>query len=77
MTDRQRKMLHHALGLDQAAKPYRDYYSTHPRADTYADVTALVEAGYFTPGDPPRHGDLRVYFVTPAGAALFGVELPR
>lgn len=68
ITDNQREILRHALGLGRNSDAYRNYFVTGPGSDDYADCEALVAAGLMTKrsGGPLSGGD-PVYRVTDAG----------
>jgi len=73
MTDEQRHILRHALGLNRGAEaaiegPYRNHFVTGPGSVDYPHCEALVEAGLMRKraGDEISGGS-PVYHVTPAG----------
>lgn len=48
MTDRQRDILLHALGLDRTpnrSRPYRNHYCSEPGCSGHDDILALVDQG--------------------------------
>ncbi len=69
MTDRQREILRHALGLDRGGVAYRDHYCASPSSLDYDDCEALVAGGLME----RRIGAYSIYFVTTNGRqALLG-----
>ena len=79
ITDRQRDILRHALGVGRGRTAgWRNYFCTGPGSDDYDDCEALVAAGLMTKrsGGPLSGGD-PVYRVTDAGQdALVGRPKP-
>ena len=47
-TKRQRDILRHALGLDQAKESYRNHFCTGDGSDDYQDCRALEAMGVMT-----------------------------
>jgi len=69
MTDIERKILRHSLGLDGKTKrSYRNRFCAGPGTDSYPHCEALVSAGFMDkrPSDNPSSG-LSIYYVTAAG----------
>ena len=68
MTEKQRDILRHALGLGRERNSYRNHFVTGPGSDDYADCEALVAAGLMhrREGNPLSGGD-PIYSVTKAG----------
>ncbi len=60
LTNKQREIILHALGLTRGSREYRNHFVTGPGSDDYADCEALVAAGLMaklrgnvlTGGDP-------------------------
>ena len=45
LSDRERDILRHTLGLDRARVSYRNHYSSTPQADSYLICMGLVAKG--------------------------------
>ena len=77
-TPRQRQTLIHSLGLDIAAKPYRNRYLS-PASGPAADrVNELIGLGLMVRGETIAGGDGHGQFyahVSRAGFAVIGVEV--
>ena len=83
MTNEQRDVMRHALGLGRASREYRNHFVTGPGTTDYPHCEALVAAGLMRrrEGNPLSGGD-PIYSVTDAGraalkthnAALTGAE---
>jgi hypothetical protein len=70
MTDEQREIMRHALGLNRRGSEYRNYFVTGPGSTDYPHIEALVAAGMMT----KRAGNVLsgyddTYMVTDAGRA--------
>lgn len=71
VTDRQRDILRHSLGIKEGDTPYRNHFVTGPGSDDYDDCCALVEqelmimhrGSEISGGDP-------IFVVTSAGQAV-------
>jgi hypothetical protein len=71
-TDQERRLMRHALGLDNAKKSYRNRYCCAPFGQTATAWEALVERGFAERAEGIG-GDYWWYRVTDAGrAALNG-----
>lgn len=70
MTDEQRDILRHALGLGRGSREYRNHFVTGPGSTDYLHCEALVAAGMMAKrsGNPLSGGD-DIYSVTDAGRA--------
>ena len=68
VTDDERDILRHALGLDRARVSYRNSYSAMPSTDTYPVLMGLVNKGLMERGD--YHETVVHFHVTDAGKAL-------
>jgi hypothetical protein len=68
VSDPERDILRHALGLDRARVSYRNSYSATPQADTYAVCMGLVNRGLMERG--AYHETMVYFYVTDAGKAL-------
>lgn len=68
ITEKQRDILRHALGVGRGRTGWRNHFCTGPGSDDYADCEALVAYGLMTKrsGGPLSGGD-PVYRVTQAG----------
>ena len=79
MTEKQRDILRHALGLGRERNSYRNHFVTGPGSDDYDDCEALVAAGLMSKrGGGPLSGGDPVYRVTDAGQdALVGRKTPN
>lgn len=82
VTKEQLKILYHALGIN-LLKPndppgWRNYYSTGPGCNTWADVQQMVAGGFMVQSSPVI-GDLEVFIVTTKGWQFLGFEgeVPR
>lgn len=81
LTDRQRAMIRHALGLASAATPYRTHFVSYEQGDDFPNLVALEAAGFMRRGPAtatgrPELGDQVRFDVTAAGAAAVGAQLP-
>lgn len=79
ITDKQRDILRHTLGVGRGRMGWRNHFCTGPGSDDYADCEALVAAGLMTKrsGGPLSGGD-PVYRATDAGeAVLVGRKTPN
>lgn len=77
ITEKQRDILKHTLGVGRGRAGWRNHFVTGPGSDDYADCEALVAAGLMRKrsGGPLSGGD-PVYSATEAGeAALVGRPL--
>lgn len=75
LAPRDGQIIWHALGLDQAMKPYRKHFVAAAGSTDRARCEAMVAVGYMVPfGDPDSHG-AQCFHVTPAGAELIGQTL--
>ena len=68
VTDQERDILRHALGLDRTRISYRNRYSVTPQADTYPVCMGLVARGLMERG--AFHETMIYFHVTDAGKAL-------
>ena len=70
MTNEQRDVMRHALGLGRASREYRNHFVTGPGTTDYPHCEALVAAGLMRrrEGNPLSGGD-QIYSVTDAGRA--------
>ena len=68
ITDHERHILQHALGLDRARVSYRNGYSATPQTDTYPVLMSLVNRGLMERG--AYHETMVRFHVTDAGKAL-------
>ena len=70
MTDEQREIMRHALGLNRGRGDYRNHFVTGLGSTDYADCEALVAAGMMSKraGNALSGGD-DIYRVTDAGRA--------
>ena len=68
MTDIEREILTHALGLSHWHKEYRNHFVTGPECTEYSHCEELVKAGFMVRRDGSDDED-PVYFVTEAGRA--------
>jgi hypothetical protein len=68
MTNEQRELMRHALGVGHGSREYRNHFVTGPGSTDYPDCEALVAAGLMArrEGHPLSGGD-PVYSVTEAG----------
>ena len=77
MTDEQKSVILHSLGVEHSRKkkpkPYRSYYCTST-ADP--KLEEMVTAGWMQRGGKINEGEDQYYFVTEAGAAAVGYKLP-
>lgn len=79
ITEKQRDIMRHTLGVGRGSTGWRNHFVTGPGSDDYADCEALVAAGLMTKrsGGPLSGGD-PVYRVTDAGQdALVGRKTPN
>lgn len=70
MTNEQREVMRHALGLNRGSREYRNHFVTGPGSTDHPHCEALVAAGLMTKraGNPLSGGD-DIYSVTNAGRA--------
>lgn len=68
MTNEQREVMRHALGLGRGSREYRNHFVTGPGTTDYPHCEALVAAGLMKrrDGNPLSGGD-PIYSVTEAG----------
>lgn len=68
LTEQQREIMRHALGLNRGTREYRNHFVTGPGSDDYADCETLTDAGLMKkyPGHVLTGGD-PCYVVTDAG----------
>lgn len=78
MTDEQKHILQHALGLTRGGREYRNLFVTGPGSTDYADCEELVCLGLMTkrPGHALSGGD-PVYTVTEAGKIAARLKPPN
>ena len=68
MTNEQRDILRHALGLGRGSREYRNHFVTGPGTTDYPHCEALVTAGLMRRRDlNPLSGGELLYSVTDAG----------
>lgn len=79
MTESQREIMRHTLGMSCGRSPgWRNHFVTGPGSSGYDDCEALVAAGFMSrrSGGPLSGGD-PIYRVTDAGMdALVGRKIP-
>lgn len=70
MTEEQREIMRHALGLNRGSRKYRNHFVTGPGSTDYPHCEELVAAGLMTKraGNVLSGGD-DIYSVTDAGRA--------
>lgn len=68
LTEQERHILQHALGLDRARVSYRNRYSATPQSDTYPLCMGLVTKGLMERG--AFHETMIHFHVTDAGRVL-------
>lgn len=69
VTDDERDLLRHALGLDRARVSYRNHYSVSPIADTYPICVRLHAKGLLE-RSATYASTMILFHVTDAGKAL-------
>lgn len=77
MTQEQRDIIRHSLGLDYEKTPFRNRYLV---SDGNPALEAMVEAGWMSRGATTEAATgvlYRYYHVTEAGAAAIDAELPK
>ncbi len=74
LTDEQKDIIRHSLGLGYSKKPYRNYYCA-----SFGDpkLKELARIGAMTEGRIINRGENQYYLVTPAGAEAVGSKLPK
>lgn len=80
LTDKHRQIVEHSLGLDRGRgtkKPYRNYFCAGPGGPDRAACEDLAARGLMSAGHTINDGRDRYFFVTEAGAAAVGHELPK
>lgn len=73
-------ILQHALGLDDfgQGRAYRNHYATGPECDSFADCTALADAGLMKAhGAVSMWGGMHGFTVTDAGRAAIREHSPK
>ena len=72
-------LLWHSLGISEHNRnSYRNYFATGSGSTDYADLMALVDAGFMTKtGSPEWCGDEYVFYVTDSGASKAFETLPK
>lgn len=73
VTKLQRKLMHHALGLDNAKRPYRNRYYVHAEGPSVKEWDALTADGLAAKGEWPPRGFM--FAVTDAGISALGIPL--
>lgn len=68
ISDQERDVLRHALGLDRCRVSYRNSYSATPMSDTYPVCMGLVAKGLMVRG--AFHETMIHFHVTESGKAL-------
>jgi len=78
ITEAQRDILRHALGVGRGRAGWRNHFVTGPGSDDYSDCESLVAAGLMTKriGNPLSGGD-PVYRVTDAGLSEIDADMRR
>lgn len=72
LSDRERQVMQHALGLDQSLTPYRNHFCAgHADTETWDGLVARGLATRREEGDLP-HGAFITYHVTDAGRTALG-----
>ena len=75
ISEQQRHVLRHALGLNRSAIAYRNYFCTGPGTDNYPVCMSLVGLGLMSRRETSGlFGGDSVFHVTPAGLAAVGVS---
>jgi hypothetical protein len=74
MTEDQRHIIRHSLGLTRSRKAYRTHYCTR---DGDPALEEMVTAGWMERGDKLNEGRDRYYHVSAAGAKAVGSKLPK
>lgn len=70
LSEAQRDLMRHTLGLDRSKKPFRNHYCANPEDDeTCAAWDDLVSRGLATKAQPRPWLPYYTYRVTPAGRA--------
>lgn len=72
ISDAERKLMRHALGLEMAERPYRNRYITR---GPHAEWDALVARGLAANPPIDTKTDQRLYAVTDEGIATLGIAL--
>lgn len=67
ITERQRSILAHSLGLDRAKKPYRNRFCTEEGSKDFDDCQALVERGFMQKSKPVDWIPDAIFIVTEKG----------
>lgn len=75
-TDREAAIIRSALGLLYAKKPYRNHYCAPAGGEVRDLLESMADRGLVERGCQQPSG-LRFYFVTEAGAASCGHQLPE
>jgi hypothetical protein len=73
----ERKIIHHALGLPNAPKPYRNHYCAPSGGETREACERLADRGLLERGDIQERSQSRFFYVTDTGAAALGHTLPE
>jgi hypothetical protein len=78
VTDAQREILLHTLGLTMSPKglPHRNYFNSAPGDDTYDDLEALVGMGYMQRGRATGCGSFYFSATAKGVQAAVGLRVP-
>lgn len=74
LTEKHLRILQHALGLDHAPMPYRNYYAAPQGSDNYAACCALVDMGFMACGLSALNSGQSCFRVTRGGYRVFSLE---
>lgn len=75
LTDDERELIEHSLGLSNAKRPYRTHYAAASGTKPYAICDALAERELMVRGETLSYG--RFFHVTERGARAVGHSLPK
>ena len=70
-------LIRHALGLDYAKHPYKNFTAWNTGRPTYPKAMRLVNLGLFAEDRAADFGKMRVFRVTQAGFNAVGIVRPK
>ncbi len=69
LTEAERHLMEHALGIAQSGRAYRNYYTCAPGSPDFERCRSLVERGMVADYGPVGSRSTRLFYVTDAGEA--------
>lgn len=71
LTQKQKDIILHTLGLDRGKKHYRNHFVTTDKSDDHCELEALVNLGFMTKRKDPFNDFAFVYHCTDKTIELF------